>query len=199
MNGVITALIIALTCILIFFWAPIVGLIAGGSLDSPQSLRTSDIPVNVGYVTGYAADQDIIDDTPMSISQPDAQKMGAVSFRMSLNSYRAFFNRDMNIDIDRIMLTFVGPSGSEKLVQKTGRPFTKPGWTVIRINGILPVEHADEDAMLEPYESFEILAYPSVPLPPGSQFLILIQFSDTGKVFLPGTVPATISPIMVLN
>ncbi len=199
MNGVITALIIALTCILIFFWAPIVGLIAGGSLDVTQSLKTSDTPVNVGYVTGYAADQDTIDDTQISISQPDAQKMGAVSFRMSLNSYRAFFNRDMSIDIDTITLTFVGPSGSEILVQKPGRPFTKPGWTVTHINGILPVEHADEDAILEPYESFEILVYPSAPLPPGSQFLILIQFSDTNKIFLPGTVPATISPVMFLN
>jgi hypothetical protein len=152
--------------------------------------------VNVGYVTGYAADQGTIGDTQIIISQPDAQKMGAVSFRMSLNSYQAFFNRDMSIDIDRITLNFVGPSGSEIVVQKTGRPLTKPGWTVTNIKGILPIEHADEDAILEPYESFEILVYPSTPLLPGSQFLILIQFSDNNKIFLPGTVPATISPIM---
>jgi len=196
MNGVITALIIALTFILIFFWAPIVGLVAGGSLDFAQPLKTSDISVNVGYVTGYAADQDTIDDTQIIISQPDAQKMGAVSFRMSLNSYRAFFKRDMSIDIDKITLNFVGPSGSEILVQKPGRPFTKPGWTVTNINNILPIEHADEDAILEPYESFDILVYPSTPLLPGSQFLILIQFSDNNKIYLPGTVPATISPVM---
>ena len=196
MNGVITALIIALSFILIFFWAPIVGLIAGGSLDFAQPLKTSDISVNVGYVTGYAADQGTIGDTQIIISQPDAQKMGAVSFRMSLNSYQAFFNRDMSIDIDKITLNFVGPSGSEIVVQKPGRPLTKPGWTVTNIKGILPIEHADEDAILEPYESFEILVYPSTPLLPGSQFLILIQFSDNNKIFLPGTVPATISPIM---
>jgi hypothetical protein len=152
--------------------------------------------VNVGYLKGYAADQGTIGDTQIVISQPDAQKMGAVSFRMSLNSYQAFFNRDMSIDIDKITLNFVGPSGSEIVVQKTGRPLTKPGWTVTNINGILPIEHADEDDILEPYESFEILVYPSTPLLPESQFLILIQFSDNNKIFLPGTVPATISPIM---
>jgi hypothetical protein len=199
MNGVITALIIALAFIVTFFWAPIVGLIAGGNLDFAQPLKMSDNSVNVGYVTGYAADQGTIGDTQIIISQPDAQKMGAVSFRMSLNSYRAFFNKDMSIDIGTITLIFVGPSGSEILVQKTGRPFTKPGWTVTNIKGILPIEHADEDSILEPYESFEILVYPSTPLLPMSQFLILIQFSDNNKIFLPGTVPATISPIMFLN
>jgi hypothetical protein len=199
MNGVITALIIALAFIVTFFWAPIVGLIAGGNLDFAQPLKMSDNSVNVGYVTGYAADQGTIGDTQIIISQPDAQKMGAVSFRMSLNSYRAFFNKDMSIDIGTITLIFVGPSGSEILVQKPGRPFTKPGWTVTNIKGILPIEHADEDSILEPYESFEILVYPSTPLLPMSQFLILIQFSDNNKIFLPGTVPATISPIMFLN
>ncbi len=90
MNGVITALIIALAFILTFFWAPIVGVFAGGSLDLAQPLRMSDNSVNAGYVTGYAADQETISDTRVSVSHPDAQKMGAVSFRMSLNSYRRF-------------------------------------------------------------------------------------------------------------
>jgi hypothetical protein len=199
MNGVITALIIALAFILTFFWAPIVGLIAGGSLDFAQPLKMSDNSVNAGYVTGYAADQGTIGDTRIIISHPDALKMGAISFRMSLNSYRAFINKDMSIDIDTITLTFVGPSGSESLVQKPGRPFTKPGWTVTNKKGILPIEYADEDTILEPYESFEILVYPSTPLPPMSQFLIHIQFSDNNKIFLSRTVPATISPVMFLN
>jgi len=199
MNGVITALIIALAFILTFFWAPIVGLIAGGSLDSAQPVKMSDSSVNVGYVIGYAADQDTIDDTRIIISQPDAQKMGAVSFRMSLNSYRAFFNGEMSIDIDKVTLIFVGPSGSETLVQKPGRPFTQPGWTVTDIRGILPIQDTDEDTILEPYESIEILVYPSDPLPPGSPFLIQIQFPDNSRIFLTGTVPETISPIMFLK
>jgi hypothetical protein len=199
MNGVITALIIALAFILTFFWAPIVGVFAGGNLNLAQPLRMSDNSVNAGYVTGYAADQDIIGDTRVSVSHPDAQKLGGVSFRISLNSYRAFFQNDMNIDIDAITLIFVSPSGSETLVQKTDRPFTKPGWTVTNKRGILPIEYADEDAILEPYESFEILVYPTTPLPPLSQFMILIQLPDNNKVFLPRTVPGTIYPIMFLN
>jgi len=199
MNGVITALIIALAFILTFFWAPIVGVFANGSLDLAQPLRMSDNSVNAGYVTGYAADQDTISDTLVSVSSPEVQKMGAVSFRISLNSYRAFFQNDMSIDIDGIMVNFVSPSGSETLVQKTNRPFTKPGWTVTNKRGILPIEYADEDNILEPYESFEILLYPSTPLPPLSQFVILIQLPDKNKVFLPRTVPGTIYPIMFLN
>ena len=199
MNGVITALIIALAFILTFFWAPIVGVFAGGSLDLAQPLRMSDNSVNAGYVTGYAADQDIISDTRVSVSYPDAMKLGAVSFRISLNSYRAFFQNEMSIDINAINLNFVSPSGSETLVQKTSRPFTKPGWTVTNKRGILPIEYADEDNILEPYESFEILLYPSTPLPPLSQFMILIQLPDNNKIFLPRTVPGTIYPIMFLN
>jgi hypothetical protein len=65
--------------------------------------------------------------------------------------------------------------------------------------GILPIEYADQDTLLEPYESFEILVYPSTPLPPMSRFLILIQFPDNNKIFLPRSVPATISPVMYLN
>ncbi len=199
MNGVITALIIALAFILTFFWAPIVGVFTGGSLDLAQPLRMADNSVNAGYVSGYAADQDIISDTRVSVTRPDAQKMGAVSFRMSFNSYRAFFNNDMNIDIDSITVIFVSPYGSETLVQKPGRPFTKPGWTVTNKRGILPIEYADDDNILEPYESFEILVYPTTPLPPLSQFLILIQLPDNNKIFLPRTVPGTIYPVMFLN
>lgn len=199
MNGVIVALIIALAFILTFFWAPVLGVIAKGNLNLAQPLRMSDNSVNAGYVTGYAADQDTISDTRVSVSHPDAQKMGAVSFRISLNSYLAFFKNDMRIDIDAIKVNFVSPSGSETLVQKTGRPFTKPGWTVTHKRGILPIEYADEDNILEPFESFEILVYPTTPLPPLSQFMILIELPDNNTIFLPRTVPGTVYPIMFLN
>jgi hypothetical protein len=199
MNGVVVALLIALAFILTFFWAPIVGLFAEGSLDLEQPLRISENSLNAGYVTGYAADQGTIHDTELSVSYPDAQKMGAVSFRISFNSYRAFFRNDMNIDIDTISLNFVDQHGSETLVQKTGRPFTKPGWTVTDKRGTLPVMYADGDNILEPYESFEILVYPSTPLPPLSQFMILVQLPDGSKIFLPRTVPGTIYPVMFLN
>ncbi|MFY9800197.1 MAG: hypothetical protein WAK10_03005 [Methanoregula sp.] len=199
MNGVITALLIALCFIFVFFWAPVVGVFFNGSLDSAQPLRMSDNSVNAGYVTGYADNVGIIGDTEVSLSHTDAQKMGAVSFQMSLNSYRAFFNNDMNIDIDKIMVIFVSPYGSETLMQNNGRPVTKPGWTVTKKKGILPIEYADQDTILEPYESFEILVCPSTPLPPLSRFLIVIQFPDNNKIFLPRSVPATISPVMSLN
>jgi hypothetical protein len=199
MNGVITALIIALAFILTFFWAPIVGVFTSGNMDLAHPLRMSDNSVNAGYVTGYAADQGTISDTRVSVSSPDPQKMGAVSFRISLNSYRAFFQNDMSVDIDRVNLIFVSPSGSETLVQKTDRPFKKPGWTVTNKRGILPIEYADEDIILEPYESFEILVYPTTPLSPLSQFMILIELPDNNRIFLPRTVPGTIYPIMFLN
>lgn len=199
MNGVISALIIALCFIFVFFWAPVAGVLFNGSLESAQPLTMADNSVNAGYVTGYAASLGKISDMEVSISNPDAQKMGAVSFRMSLNSYRAFFNNDMSIDIDKIIVNFVSPSGSETLRQKTGHTLTKPGWTVVNKKGILPIQYADHDTLLEPYETFEILVYPSTPLPPMSRFLIVIQLPDENKIFLSRSVPATISPIMHLN
>jgi len=199
MNGVITALIITLSFILAFYWAPIIGIAFDGSLDLAQPLRMSDNSVNTGYVTGYAADLGKIGDTDISISRPDAQNMGAVSFRISLNSYHAFFGNDISIDIDKITVIFVSPYGSETLLQKTGHPLTNPGWTVTKKESFLPIEYADQDTILEPYESFEILVYPSKPLPPMSQFLILIQVPDQYKIFLSRSVPATISPVMNLD
>jgi hypothetical protein len=199
MNEVITALIIALSFILVFFWVPIVGVFADGSLALAQPLIVSDNSVNAGYVTGYSADSGRIGDTEINISRPDSRKMGAVSFRMSLNTYRAFFRNDMSIDIDKITVIFVSSSGSETLIQKNSRPITMPGWTVIKKKGILPIEQADEDTILEPYESFEILVCPSTPLLPMSRFLILIQLPDNNKIFLSRSVPETISPVMILN
>ena len=199
MNGVIVALIISLAFILTFFWAPVLGVIAEGNLNLAQPIRISDNSVNAGYVTGYSADQDTIGDTRVSVSYPDAQKMGGVSFRISLNSYLALFKNDMRVDMDAIKVNFVSPSGSETLIQKPGRPFTKPGWTVTNKRGILPIEYADEDNILEPYESFEILVYPTTPLLPRSQFIILIELPDNNRIFLPRTVPGTIYPIMFLN
>lgn len=199
MNGVISALIIALSFILVFFWAPIVGVIYSGSLDSAQPLMMVDNSINAGYVTGYAANTDAIDDTPLFVSHPDPQKMGAVSFRMSFNSYRAFFRNNMSIDIDNITVSIISPGGSETILQKTNRPLTKPCWTVINKKGILPFEFANQDSFLEPYESFEILVYPSTPLPPMTRFMIEIRLPDENKIFLPRTVPASISPVMSLN
>jgi hypothetical protein len=187
MNGVVSALIIALCFIFVFFWAPVVGVFFNGSLESAQPLTMADNSVNAGYVTGYAASLGKISDTELSISYPDAQKMGA------------FLNNDMSLDIDKITVNFVSPSGSETLMQKTGHPLTKPGWTVVNKKGILPIQYADHDTLLEPYESFEILVYPSTPLPPMSRFLIVIQLPDENKIFLSRSVPATISPIMHLN
>jgi hypothetical protein len=199
MNGVITALIIALSIILSFYWAPIVGVVFDGSLDFAQPLRMSDNSVNAGYVTGYAADLGKIGDTEVSNSIPESQKMGAVTFRLSLNSYRAFFMSDMSIDIDKITVIFVSPSGSETLLQNSRRPMIKPGWTITKKTGILPFEYADQDNILEPYESYEILVYPSTPLSPMSRFLILIHLPDKNQIFISRSVPATITPVMGLN
>ena len=199
MNQVITALIIALSFILIFFWAPILGVVYSGSLESTHPLVMSDNSVNAGYVTGYSAVLGKIRDIELSNSQPEAQMMGAVSFRMSLNFYHGFIKNDMSLDIDKITVVFVSPSGSETLPQKNSRPFTKPGWTVIRKESILPTEHANEDNIIEPYESFEILVFPSKPLSPMSRFIIFIQLPDNNKIYLSRSVPETISSVMNLN
>jgi len=199
MNGVITALIIALCIILAFFWAPIVVVIFDRSSELAQPLRLSDNSVNAGYVTGYAADLGKIGETEVSIPTPESKKMGAVTFRLSLNSYRSFFISDMSIDLDTITVIFVSPFGSETLLQKSSRPMIKPGWTITKKTGILPFEYADQDNILEPYESFEILAYPSTPLPPIARFLILIQLPDKNQIFIARSVPDTITQVMSLN
>jgi hypothetical protein len=199
MNGVITALIIALSIILSFYWAPIVGVVFDGSLDFAQPLKMSDNSVNAGYVTGYAADLGKIGDTEVSNSIPEPQKMGAVTFRLSLNSYRALFRSDMSIDLDQTTMTFVSPSMSETLLQSSSRPMVKPGWTISKKTGILPFEYANQNDILEPYESFEILVFPSTPLPPMSRFLILIQLTNNNQIFISRSVPETITPEMGLN
>jgi len=199
MNGVIAALIIALCVILAFFWAPFVGLVFQGNLDFAQPLRMSDNSVNIAYVTGYAADTGQISDTAVSNPTPDSQKMGAVSFRMSLNSYRALLTGGTSIDLDQTTITFTSQSGSEILIQQSSRPMKKPGWTIAEKTGILSFENNNQDSLLEPYETFEILVLPSTPLPPNSQFLILIKLPDDNQIFISRSVPETITPVMNLD
>ncbi|HUT38215.1 MAG TPA: hypothetical protein VMW77_02820 [Methanoregula sp.] len=199
MRSVITALIITLAVILLFYWAPIVGIVFDESVALAQPLRVSDNSVNIGYVTGYAADFSKIGGTEISNPIPDSQKMGAVTFRMALNSYHTFFRSDMSIDLDKITVNFVSPSGSETLLQKSSRPMIKPGWTITKKTGVLPYEYADQDNILEPYESYEILVYPSTPLPPMSQFLIFIRLQDKNQIFITRSVPETITQVMSLN
>jgi len=199
MNGVIAALIIALSVILAFFWAPFVGLVFEGNLDFAQPLRMSDNSVNIAYVTGYAADLGQISGTAVSNPTPDSQKMGAVSFRMSLNSYRALVTSGMSIDLDKTTMTFTTQSGPEMLIQQSSRPMKKPCWTIVKKTGILSFENNNQDNILEPYESFEILVLPSTPLPPNSQFLILIKLPDDNQIFISRTIPETITPIMNLD
>jgi len=199
MNGVIAALIIALSVILAFFWAPFVGLVFEGNLDFAQPIRMSDNSVNIAFVNGYAAHMGTIIDTEISKPTPDSQKMGAVSFRMSLNSYRATVTSGMSIDLDQTTMTFTSQSGSEILIQQSGRPVKKPGWTIAKKTGILSFENNNQDNILEPYESFEILVLPSTPLSPMSRFLILIKLPDSSEIFISRTVPETITPVMNLD
>ena len=199
MNGVIAALIIALCVILAFFWAPFVGLVFQGNLDFAQPLRMSDNSVNIEYVTGYAADLGQISDTTVSNPTPDSQKMGAVSFRMSLNSYRTLSTGVTSVDLDQTTITFTSQSVSEILIQQSSRPIKKPGWTIAKKTGILSLENNNQDNILEPYEAFEILVLPSTPLPPMSRFLILIKLPDDNQIFISRSVPETITPVMNLD
>ena len=199
MRGVITALIIALMVILIFYWAPIIGLIFDGSLSLGQPIRISDNSVNFGYVTGYADDLTRIGDTEVRNPYPEPQKMGVVTFRLQLNTYRAFFISNPNVDLDQITITFVSQFRSETLRQTSDRPMTKPGWTITKRTEILPFEYNNQDNILQPYESFEILVRPQIPLPPDSRFFILIQLPDKNQIFISRSVPQTITPVMALN
>lgn len=199
MNGVIVALIIALSVILVFFWAPFVGLVFEGNLNLDQPIRMSDNSVNIEYVTGYAADSDKISDTEISNPTTDSQKMGAVSFTMSFNSYRALVTSDMSVDLDQTTLTFTSQYGSETLLQQSSRPMIIPGWTITKKTGILSFENNDQDNILEPYELFEILVLPSTPLPPKSRFLILIKLPNDNQIFISRVVPETITPVMSLD
>jgi hypothetical protein len=199
MRGVIIALIIALIFILLFYWAPIVGVFYDGSLALAQPLRIPDNSVNVEYVTGYAADFSKIGDTEIRDPIPDSQKMGAVTFMMTLNPYHTFFRSDMSIDLDQTTMTFVSPYGSEPLLQSSSRPMVRPGWTISKKTGILPFEYTNQNDILEPYESFEILVYPSTPLPPMSRFLILLQMPNKNQIFITRSVPDAITQVMSLN
>jgi hypothetical protein len=199
MNGVIAALIIALCVILAFFWAPFVGLVFQGNLDFADPLRMSDNSVNIEYVTGYEADPGQISGTQVINPTPDSQKMGAVSFMMSLNSYRILSTGVTSVDLDQTTITFTSQSGSEILLQQSSRPMKKPGWTISKKTGILSFENNNQDNLLEPYESFEILVLPSTPLPPVSRFLILIKLPDGNQIFISRSVPETITPVMNLD
>jgi hypothetical protein len=125
--------------------------------------------------------------------------MGAVSFRMSLNSYRTLSTGVTSVDLDQITMTFTSQSGSEILIQQSSRLIKKPGWTIAKKTGILSFENNNQDNILEPYESFEILVLPSTPLPPMSRFLILIKLPDDNQIFISRAVPETITPIMNLD
>lgn len=198
MRGVITALMIALTVILLFYGAPIAGVLYDESLALTQPLRIPDNSVNAGFVTGYAADFKKIGGTEISNPVPESNKMGAVTFRMELNPYRAFLMSNPNIDIDRITVTFVTPSRSETLLQTSSRPMIKPSWTITKKTSILPFEYNNQDNILEPYESIEILVYPSMPLLPNSRFLILIKLPDKNQIFITRSVPESITQVMSL-
>jgi hypothetical protein len=199
MNGVIAAFIIALSVILAFFWIPIVGLVFEGNLDFTHPLRIPDNSVNIEFVKGYADDLGTISDTEISNPTSDSQKMGAVSFRMSLNSYRALVTGGSSIDLDQTTMTFTSQSVSEILLQQSSRPMKKPGWTIAKKTGILAFENNNQDNILEPYESFEILVLPSTPQPPMSRFLILVKLPDDNQIFISRSVPDTITPVMNLD
>jgi len=169
---------------------------ASGASSYSSFLGTTDNPVLVGSVNGYADNTGVLGNIPVENPSPDSQRLGAVQMTIRLDSVNLILDKSSGVNLDLCTVTFVSPFGREQLRMVSDRPMQKPGWTITSKTGTLPYQSADADNILEPNEQFSLFVYPSHALPPQSWFRVFVDFPNSKEIQINNVVPSTVTPVM---
>ncbi len=122
-----------------------------------------------------------------------------VQLNIRLATLRLNWEPGTGDDFSHATVVMVTPGGSETLPRRTTPPLIRPGWSIISKEGVLPGTNANANDLLEPNEQFSIIVSPSVNLPPGTPFSIIMKIPDIQPLNIDRTVPVPLQPVMDLG
>ena len=103
------------------------------------------------------------------------------------------------LDMGSLTVT-VGYQGSTVVLTRDaiGLP-GRSSWAVTGKTGVLPLQEADRDDLLEQPETFQVLVLPPVPLAPGEQVTVTFSPSPGIPLVINREIPARVSPVTLLS
>ncbi|PKL69456.1 MAG: hypothetical protein CVV30_07835 [Methanomicrobiales archaeon HGW-Methanomicrobiales-1] len=195
---VVLAILIGALIILIVFMS---GGQSGGTRTFPEGAVAESAYISgdhvqpVGSVFGLPAVNGIHDNKYIMYKSPNPDELGAIQITISL-----FMGDTGAIDMDHMDVNWISSGASEPIRQTFAPSLVCPNWTITRKYNILPGRTADSDNWLEPGEQFEILACPSIGVPPYRTFtLILHPDGSAMPLTVARKVPSVIHPVMNLG
>lgn len=193
----VSVLLIAVYLVFVFF----TGQHAAGSTGGSGGV----LPAVVGgtgktlRVVGSALAFSAIDDNPSDVHAaypvPNPARMGSLKANVAL-----LIGDSGGVDFDRVSLVWISNGTAETIPRKDTAPLVCPGWTIAGKYGLIPLESANSNNILESGEQFEIFICPQTPLPAYRAFNIRIENSGgIQSPFLGGTAPVMNSPVSPLS
>jgi hypothetical protein len=161
--------------------------------------RVTDKLVVEGAVAGYADPSGLPGQVTVGNPRPAPTSLGAVRIKVRLQSVRMMWQTGTGVDLSSATVTITSPAGKETLPRTTQAVMKKPSWKIVEKGSILPGHDDNGNDLLEPNEFFVLFICPSVPLPPGTPFTIIIEIPDENALAISRIVPDPVIPVMDLG
>jgi hypothetical protein len=171
---------------------------SGVASYSSLKVLTDNLAV-AGPVMGYA-DMSGTTENSQVLPFPQARPgLSTVQLNIRLASLRLNWEPGTGDDFSHATVVMVTPGGSETLPRRTTPPLTRPGWSIISKEGVLPGTNVNANDLLESNEQFSIIVAPSANLPPGTPFSIIMKIPGIQPLNIDRTVPIPLQSVMDLG
>jgi hypothetical protein len=196
---VIILLILVILLSLVMYTAFISPSYAFGQDAGAGMKRVADNLVVNDAIAGYADQSGMLGQVQVDNPRPTPSSLGAILLKIQLKSVRLIWQTGTGVDLSRAVVTFTGPAGTETLPGTTRAVLVKPCWKIAEKGSILPGQDDNGNDLLEPNEVFVLFIYPSVPLPPGTPFTLVVDVPEETPLVVSRVVPDPVTPVMDLG
>ena len=160
----------------------------------PLSVATAERAMVVsGETYGYWVQDGMAGEIPVALGGESLPMIDAISVPVQL------IVGEGPLDMGSLRVAVGYGGGAETLVRDgTGRP-GRSSWAVTGKAGVLPLGKADQDDLLEPPETFQIIVLPSQPLDPGGHVTITLSPPLGISLVIERQIPAHVNPVTLLS
>lgn len=163
------------------------GLVAMAARESGDSVRITGNPI------GYSCIQRTVSGFDIRPQTTDEHAIGAIQASISP------IIGDMAIDMDQTTITIIDTRTETLTKQKKVSPLNPGEWAIISRYGNLPFGSANDDDILHPGETFDLLITLPEPLSPEERFTLVIAPAGGVPLRITRTVPVQVTPVTTIN
>jgi len=188
---------------LLILAAIIAGIVAAGfyweSHRGPRKSPTGIIPLSVetaertivvaGETYGYWVQDGTAGGISVNFSPDPGPGIDAISIPVQLIVGQAPVNR----------VTVQNGGSTAVLTRENSGPLNRSSWAVAGKSGVIPLQAANRNDLLEQPETFTILVVPPLPLDPGGHVTVTISPAPGIPLVIDRDIPPDVSPVTLLS